>query len=131
MNTVQNDQPATDFKTEIRVSEMIFKDMTRKLKQLNIHETRQISDDYCELVLFNKDMEKWNEIISENLGPPIKPAGVLTTDDILALTHDLGEIVDHQTLFKKDFDDSSVLAMFWPWQDNEHTTLIMALSKNV
>ena len=34
-----------------------------------------------------------------------------------------------QTLFKKDFEGHSIIAMFWPWQDQAHTTLKIALLK--
>ena len=32
-------------------------------------------------------------------------------------------------IFKKDFADLSVIAMFWPWSDGTHTTLKVALLK--
>ncbi len=102
---------------------MTLKEITEKFSGLGIYDQRTSSDEYSELVFFNEEIDKWNKIFSDILGPPEKPAGENPTEDDQCLAEDHGGIYRNQTLFKKELDDAIVIAMFWPWQDNKHTTL--------
>ena len=108
---------------------MDFKAFREKISQLGVCEERSFSDNYIEVVFFTIDTDKWNNLLSEALGQALKPAGAAPTAEAQALTKDCGGIFANQTLFKKDFAQVSVMAMLWPWQDGEHTTLKMALAK--
>lgn len=101
----------------------------KKCRPLSIFELRRNSDEFCELVFYNKDIDEWNEIFADILGHAIKPPGVEPTEDDQCLTKDYGGTWFDQTVFRKEFDDVTVIAMFWPWQDSTHTTLKMALLK--
>lgn len=92
----------------------------------HVHEVRHITDEYGELVVDNKDIEEWNRRFSDILGSPIKPAGVRPSKDDLNLTKNYGGIWASQTLFKKEYDDFTLIAMYWPWQDGAHVTVKMA-----
>lgn len=105
----------------------MLKEIIEKCGMLSVCEQRCITDEYTELVFFNKELDKWNKIFVDIFGQAIKPTGVKPTEDNLRLTKDYGGIHDNQILFEKKFDDVTVIAMFWPWQDNIHTTLKMAL----
>ncbi|MGA1824695.1 MAG: hypothetical protein ACMUIP_08515 [bacterium] len=94
---------------------------------LEIVEKRSIDNEYNELVFLNKEIDQWKTILSEICGPPIKPAGIKPTAEDLMTTKDYGGIFNNQTLFKKEFDNGTIIAMFWPWQDSVHVTLKMAL----
>lgn len=85
-----------------------------------------MTDEYVELVFYNKKLREWDKIFSNILGPAKKPAGVKPSQDDLHLTKDYGGIWVNQTLFTKEFDDFTVIAMYWPWQDHVYTTLKMA-----
>ncbi len=104
---------------------MTLKEILDKCRALDVYMQRRISEEYSELVFFNRDTEQWNKILTDVLGPAIKPVGAPPTEVDLRLTKAYGGISDHQTLFKKEFDGIVVIAMFWPWQDNERTTLKM------
>jgi len=108
---------------------MTLKEIMERCNGLDIDEQRSSSDDYNEVVFYNKDMDGWSGIFSEILGSAIKPAGKKPDKEALSLTEGYGGICDNQTLFKKDFDDYFIIAMFWPWQDNSHTTLKIVLLK--
>ncbi len=108
---------------------MTLKEIIEKCGTLSIYEKRRNSDDFYELVFYNKDIDEWNRIFADILGNPIKRAGIEPTTDAQNLTRNYGGTWLNQTVFKKDFDDVTVLAMFWPWQDGIHTTLKMALLK--
>ena len=109
---------------------MTLKEIVEKFNELDVYEQRCVSDEYVELVFYSKEIDKWDKVLIDILGPAVKPAGVKPTKDDQDLTKDYGGIFDNQTLFKKDFDGVGVLAMFWPWQDGTYTTLKAALLKN-
>ena len=102
---------------------MTLKEIIEKCSILSIHDKRIITDEYNEIVFYNKDIDEWNKLFTVVLGPAIKPAGEEPTKFDLQLTKDYGGIYSNQTLFKKKFDDYTVIVMFWPWQDDIHTTL--------
>jgi hypothetical protein len=108
---------------------MTLKEITERFSNLSIYEQRQISDDYDELVFYNKDIGRWNKLFTDILGPPLKPAEAKPTKDVQSLTEYYGGIDYNQTLFKKEFDDVTVMVMFWPWSDEEHTTLKIIILK--
>ena len=89
----------------------------------NVYEKRLITDEYGELVFFNKDIAELNKLLSDMLGPAVKPKGIQPTKEDKLLTKEYGGIRIEQTLFKKDYNDISIIAMLWPWQSTEHTTL--------
>lgn len=102
---------------------MTAKDIIKKCSRLEVYEQRVVKDDYAELVFYTKDTAQWEKNIIGSLGPTIKSAETKPTKNALNLTKDHGGIWDNQTLFGKEFDGFSAIAMFCPWQDGEHTTL--------
>ena len=108
---------------------MTLKDILEKCSNLRIDEKRVITDDYNELVFYNQDIDEWNKIFTELFGSAIKPSGRIPSENDLQLSKDYGGIYDNQTLFKTEFDGTTVIAMFWPWRDDIHTTLKLARLK--
>jgi len=106
---------------------MTLKEILDKCSGFEINEQRCISDEYTEIVFNAKQTDKWNEIFADILGSAVKPPGTKPTVDDLELTKEYGGVYGNQTLFKKDFEKESIMAMFWPWQDNLHTTLKLVL----
>lgn len=102
---------------------MTLKDILKKCNELNIYEERAVDDNYFELVFYTKEVDQWNKLFAEILGSATKPSGRKPTPSDLALTKEYGGVFDNQTLFKKDFEDVTIIAMFWPWQDEVRTTL--------
>jgi len=95
--------------------------------KFKIHTKRVISDEYCELVIFNEDVDEWSIVLSSILGEAEKPRGIEPTPSDLELTKASGGIRVGQTLFKKEVGGLTIIAKFWPWEDKIHTTLKMAL----
>jgi hypothetical protein len=83
-------------------------------------------DDYYEVVILNCEIDSWEKILTAILGPPRKPKGVKPSEDDLNLTRGSGGIRVNQTLFERSFGDYTIIVKFWPWDDNEHTTIKMA-----
>ena len=108
---------------------MTLKGIIEKCNRLGVFDTRFITDEYVELVFYSKEIDEWHRIFVDFLGPATKPPGIEPTQDDIRLTKDYGGIWGNQTLFKKDFGDSTIISMFWPWQDNTHTTLKTVLFK--
>ena len=101
-------------------------EIIEKGSRLKVYEERCISDDYDEIVIYNKEMNEWHHIFKDFFGEPVKPVGAKPTADDLGITKAYGGIFNNQTLFKKECDDVLVIAMLWPWQNNVHTTLKIA-----
>lgn len=104
-------------------------DVIKNHDQLNVAETRNSQDDYWEIVLYNQDLPGWTAHLAESLGTAAKPAGQKPSRHDLRITEPWGQIRADQTLFIKNFEKNSVIAMFWPWQDNNHTTLKITLAQ--
>jgi len=109
---------------------MTAKDIIKKLDKLEIHQQRRVADNYAEVVIFNKEIFICTEILEEFLGAAVSSAGIKPTEEDVVATKDFGGIFDEQILYKKDFDETRVLVMLWPWQDSEHITLkVICLNK--
>lgn len=106
---------------------MTLQEIIERCRMLGVDEERCTSDKYSEFVFYKEEIDAWNKIFSDVLGPAIKPAGKKPAKDHKRLTKDYGGIWADQTLFKKEFEDVTVIAMFWPWEDGIHATLKMAL----
>jgi hypothetical protein len=106
---------------------MIFIDLVSECRALKLHEERTVTDDYYEAVFYNHDMKEVNEIISARLGPPVKTEDAAPTEKNLELTKNNGGIRVGQTLYIRDSEDTTLFAMFWPWQDKIHTTVKLVL----
>lgn len=98
-----------------------------KFGHLTVTEERCVTDEFVDLVFLNSDLPSWYEILSDALGLPVKPQGKMPSAKDLELTSNTGGIRIEQTLFEKEFEEGTVIAKFWPWQDDRHTTLRMAL----
>lgn len=85
--------------------------------------------EYAQLVFAHKHLQVWLDAIVQILGEPVKTADQPVTSDILNLTEDFGEIFDHQTLFYREIDHQRIMAMFWPWSNDESITLKIMIQK--
>ncbi|MFC1599259.1 hypothetical protein ACFL2W_00560 [Candidatus Omnitrophota bacterium] len=98
-------------------------EILEKCSALSIYEKRQATREYGELVFYSKDRDEWCRALADILGPAIKPEGVEPTRSDQEVVKDYGGIRKDQTLFKKEYDCATVIAMFWPWQSGQYTTL--------
>ena len=96
-------------------------------KEREIYEERYVSDEYFEVVFFHKDVELWTSCLAQFLDSPAKPAGKLPSKEQMELTSHFGGIRKNQVLFVKESAESKIIAMFWPWNDDVHVTLRMAV----
>jgi len=108
---------------------MTLQEIIGRCGKMSVCEKRSIADDYCEFVFYSKDTGEWEKAFTDILGNPIKPPVTKPDRESARLANGYGGVRDGQSLFKKDFDDFIVIAIFWPWQDREHTTLKIALLK--
>ncbi len=102
-------------------------ELDNKFTSLNIFKQRKASATYREIVFFNKDVKKWNRILSGKLGAPLKSKWNKPEKSIEKLTRKFGGIRKGQTIYLKEYDDCSILAMVWPWKDKQHSTLKVSL----
>ncbi len=100
-----------------------------KFEGLNLYVQRSLSEDYWEIVIYNKDITKWENGFLEVLGEAVKPKGVKPSPRHQDLAKDHGGIFPNQTLYAKEFDTGIVISMFWPWGNKTHTTVKTILLK--
>ena len=108
---------------------MNINDILQRCGHLTIKGGCDISEDYVEREILAKEIDQWEKILTEILGPPAKKAGEETTPSFFNLTIGYGGLLDDQTLFYKKFDERSMIAMFWPWKDKSQVTLKIACFK--
>lgn len=106
---------------------MTLKEIIDCCSELKVREKRCMTEEFIELVFNNEQISEWQRILAAFLGQPIKPEGQSPSDKDLAITADTGGIRVEQTLYEKEFEEGIIIAKFWPWQDDKHTTLRMAL----
>jgi len=108
---------------------MTLKKILERVNMESVFEVRRGTDEYVELVFYSNRIDEITGTVSEILGPPRKPSGMEPSREDSDLTTAYGGIWDDQTLFVGDCDDFTIIAMYWPWQDEVHTTLKMARLK--
>lgn len=106
---------------------MTIQDIVGQFGDLKIYEKRVIEEDEAEIVVFNEDIQAWNDLFSKILGPAVKPFGVKPNAQHTTWAKPHGGIYDSQTMYKKDFEGYYVLVMFWPWGNMTQTTIKVAL----
>lgn len=106
---------------------MMLKEIADKCRALKVYEIRKQTDDYLEYVIFTKDIKEWEGVMSGILGEAVKKAGEMPSMKDMGLCNRYGSILKEQVLFRKEFLDLTVIAMFWPWKNNQYTTLKMAM----
>ncbi len=101
--------------------------MDEKFKTLNICKSRKASATYREIVFFHKDMKKWDRVLTGSLGSPVNSKWKIPEKNMSKMTRKFGGIRKGQTLYIKEFDNFSIMAMIWPWKDKYHSTLKMSV----
>lgn len=109
---------------------MTLKEISKRFDGLRVKKIRNISDDYQERVIYNKDIDEWHAMLTELLGAPAKPAGAVPSAKDLALCAPYGSIYENQVLFSKEFEEGVIVAMFWPWSDDKYTTFKIGIVAN-
>lgn len=106
---------------------MTLKEIADKCRSLKVYEIRKQTDDYLEYVMFTKDVQAWENIMTGILGAPVKKCGEMPSMKDMGLCSRYGSILKEQVLFRKEFGAVTVIAMFWPWKNNQYTTLKIAV----
>ncbi len=101
--------------------------MDQKFKSLDICKSRKSSPTYREIVFFNKDIKKWNRVLAGTLGDPVNSKWNRPEKQVEKMTRKYGGIRKGQTLYVKEYDNFSIMAMIWPWKDKQHSTLKLSL----
>jgi len=99
------------------------KDVLKAIEALPIDEKRTMQSEYLELVFMVGHLPQWETQLATVLGEAVKPKGKKPTKEDEAATGSHGGIGQDQTLFRKDQNGVSCVAMLWPRRDGEHITL--------
>lgn len=109
---------------------MTLNQILEECEKLEIKRKKKVKEDYLELVIFAKDMTKWSDLLTKLLGSALKPVKKKPSSEDKKITKNFGGIRPDQTLYRKVFDEFTILAMLWPWRDNKLITLKIPLIKN-
>ena len=90
---------------------------------LNLLEKRQVSSELLELVFFAKDQAAWLDRLTQSLGPAFKALNESPSAEAKTLADSFGGIRKNQAMFKRDEGENVVIALLWPWENQEHITL--------
>ena len=90
---------------------------------INFVEKRTLSDEYCEVVIVKRDLALLNQVLTGLIEAAVKPEGMQPTHEQSTLTKGFGGINSNQVLYKKEFANTVVIAMLWPWSDGMHITV--------
>ena len=102
-------------------------------------EVRENTGNYEEVVFPSKDIDLWNNALTEKLGPPLISSEeyeiVNSSKDVLEsrinvaldLADSYGGITQGQTLYHGIFESTVFLILIWPWQNKLNSTLKMAI----
>ena len=101
-----------------------------KLLELSPSEKRGQTDEFLEAVFLNTSLSKLNKVLEEFLGEALKPADAPANSQARDAAKPYGGIYVNQTLYRKELQDRTAIAMLWPWGNNTHTTLKIILEKN-
>ena len=71
-------------------------DVLKRCNHLKVEEKNDISQDFVERVFLKDDIEQWEEILTNILGPPVKQLGKKTTQFFSDLTINYGGLQDDQ-----------------------------------
>ena len=107
----------------------MLKEIIEAFAKIEIYEKRDATDSYYEAVFHNKDVGELEKALGGIFGPAVKPVKKKPAKEDSLITRDFGGIRGEQTLFRKDADGVTIIAMLWPWQDALHTTLKIAILK--
>ena len=105
---------------------MRIEELLARCQGLAVYEDRGASADYGERVFYARDLADWDRVLSEGMGPAVKPAGTAPSKVDRRLADPFGGIRANQTLYKTEGPEGTVIAMFWPWESGEQITLKVA-----
>lgn len=109
---------------------MSLDEIVKQFSNLKIVDERELSNSYVEVVVLNEEISEWNTILTSVLDSALKPQDKDPSSNDLKIADAYGGIRSNQTLYRKDFNTHVIIAMFWPWGDQVHTTIkIIFLAK--
>ncbi len=102
---------------------MDFSAIKKDIKSLSFDSLRTDCDNLFEGVVVKKELEKLNARLKNFLGEPVYPSQNRLTQEVQETIGGFGGIKPGQTLYYKNSGNNRILAMLWPWQDGERTTV--------
>lgn len=102
---------------------MPFEELIADIHKVKIEETRTSSNNFFEAVLVQDELVGLIVVLEKFFGQPAWPSKKRLPVNIKNHIREFGGIMPGQTLYFCSNDDSTVIAMLWPWTDRQHTTL--------
>lgn len=103
-----------------------FEQLKTEMKNIAFETVRTDSVDYFEAVLTQGHLSELTSRLDKAFGSPAWPSKTKLSPQIKKNIEEFGGVWEGQTLYFGSSEESSLLAMLWPWQDGEHITLKIA-----
>ena len=103
---------------------MEFRDMIDKIKILPLLELQEKDGDFLGAVMTTDNSCRLEQLLNDFFGQPLKPPQTEASAEISQIAGPYGGIRENQTLYlRKGYQNSSILAMIWPWNNGSNFTL--------
>lgn len=97
---------------------MDFTKIKNAVKEIRFEEVRLDEDNYFEAVIAKEEYSKLKNLLESFFGAAIFPSKNKLPSQIIKTIDPFGGIIPGQTLYYSNNAESVVLAMFWPWHEN-------------
>ncbi len=105
---------------------MGFEELKSAIKEINHEVYRADLEDYLEVVLFRKDLERIIGMLETFFGDASRMSAGNLPSRAKERISPFGGLVSGQTLYYHEKDEHFIFAMLWPWQDGQRITLKVA-----
>jgi len=102
---------------------MQFEEVKKEVKSISFDALRMDCDNFFEAVVLKDELLRLNERLKKFFGEPAFPSKNRLSYQAQETIRGFGGIMPGQTLYLWNQGKDTVLAMLWPWQDGERTTL--------
>lgn len=121
------DDEAADSRVQKYRALLCFREVLRLAYEQQVLEVHEEQLQYRQLVFPKKDLQTWTKVLTRILGEPKKPIGKETALFQRKITQEFGGLERSQDLHYLDFGTYRVLAMLWPWRDDQSVTFKAAI----
>ena len=103
---------------------MEFQEMLNKIKGIPLLQLQEQQDKFFGVVMKTDQLQVLEPLLASFFGLPLKPPHSQVTPEVARITRPYGGIMENQTLyFRRQYQERSILAMIWPWNDGSNFTL--------
>lgn len=102
---------------------MQLNEIRKGLEGVVFERIRQDEDSFFEAVVVQDELVKLTGVLEKFFGSAVSPSENKLPQEIEDAINSFGGIFSGQSLYFSNQEEDALLAMLWPWQDGQHTTV--------